>query len=184
MGAWMREIKGIGPVLSAGLLAHIDITKAAHVGHIYSFAGLAPGKVWKKGQKRPWNADLRKLCWLVGESFVKVSGKEDALYGRLYAEKKLQLVEQNEAGEFKEAAEHVLETKNIGKTTDAYKAYIKGKLPKAHVHARARRWTVKIFLAHLHQRWYEQHFNKPAPEPFPFAHLGHADKIEPPPFPE
>jgi hypothetical protein len=34
MGAWMRQIYGIGPVISAGLLAHIDITKAPTVGHI------------------------------------------------------------------------------------------------------------------------------------------------------
>ena len=46
MGSWMREIYGIGPVLSAGLLAHIDIKKAPTVGHIWRYAGLDPTQKW------------------------------------------------------------------------------------------------------------------------------------------
>lgn len=42
MGEWMRAVYGIGPVLSAGLLAHIDIRRAPTVGHIWRFAGLGP----------------------------------------------------------------------------------------------------------------------------------------------
>lgn len=51
MGSWMRQIYGIGPVISAGLLAHIDITKAPTVGHIWRYAGLDPTSRWvgKKG---------------------------------------------------------------------------------------------------------------------------------------
>lgn len=39
-GRWLLSIFGIGPVIAAGLLAHIDIAKAPNVGHIYNFAGL------------------------------------------------------------------------------------------------------------------------------------------------
>jgi hypothetical protein len=46
MGSWMRSIYGIGPVISAGLLAHIDMNRAPTVGHIWSFAGLMEGSVW------------------------------------------------------------------------------------------------------------------------------------------
>jgi hypothetical protein len=46
MGEWMRTVKGIGPVIAAGLLAHIDITKAPTVGHIWRFAGLDPSQRW------------------------------------------------------------------------------------------------------------------------------------------
>ena len=46
MGAWMRQIYGIGPVISAGLLAHIDINKAPTVGHIWRYAGLDPTSKW------------------------------------------------------------------------------------------------------------------------------------------
>ena len=41
MGGWMRQVYGIGPVISAGLLAHIKIERAPTVGHIYSYAGIA-----------------------------------------------------------------------------------------------------------------------------------------------
>src|SRR5262249_29083837 len=43
MGQWLRSVKGIGPVLSAGLLAHLDIEKAPTAGHFWNFAGLNPG---------------------------------------------------------------------------------------------------------------------------------------------
>lgn len=181
VGEWLRSVKGIGPVIAAGLLAHIDIAKAPTVGHIYSFAGLTEHQVWAKGQKRPWNADLKTLCWKAGESFVKVSGDEEAVYGQLYAQRKAKEQARNEAGEYADQAARILKAKNFGKTTDAYKHYSEGKLPPAHIHARAKRWAVKIFLSHLHEVWYEKHYGEPLPARFqyPFAILGHAHKIKP-----
>src|SRR5438309_172619 len=49
---WAMSICGIGPVISSGLAAHIDITRAPTVGHIWRFAGLDPTSKWEKGQKR------------------------------------------------------------------------------------------------------------------------------------
>jgi hypothetical protein len=180
MGDWMRSIKGIGPVISAGMLAHIDIEKAPTVGHIWSFAGLVDGVEWTKGQKRPWNAQLKTLCWKAGESFVKVSGRDDAFYGRIYAERKKQEMARNEAGDFAGQARAKLEKFKIGKNTDAYAAYSIGKLPPGHIHARAKRYTVKLFLSHLHHVWYEIHFGIAPPNPYPIAHMGHAHMIPPP----
>ena len=74
-GQWLKTITGIGPIISAGLLAHIDITQTPTVGHIWSFAGLNPEMTWEKGQKRPYNAKLKVLCWKLGDSFVKQSGR-------------------------------------------------------------------------------------------------------------
>ena len=51
-------------------------------------AGLDPTVTWGKGERRPWNAELKVLCWKLGDSFVKVSNKEGALYGRIYRERK------------------------------------------------------------------------------------------------
>lgn len=53
MGSWMREIHGIGPVLSAGLLAHINIAECPTAGHIWRYAGLDPTFKWlgKDGAK-------------------------------------------------------------------------------------------------------------------------------------
>ena len=72
-GAWLKSNYGIGPVIAAGLLAHIDIRKAPTVGHIWRFAGLDPTTKWEKGQKRPFNAELKTLCWKLGQSFMKFS---------------------------------------------------------------------------------------------------------------
>lgn len=63
VGQWARRIIGIGPALGAGLLANIDITKAPTAGHIWSFAGLHTNVKWEKGQKRPFNPDMKLLCW-------------------------------------------------------------------------------------------------------------------------
>lgn len=43
---WAKGLAGIGPVLAAGLAAHIDITKAKTAGAIWRFAGIEPSAVW------------------------------------------------------------------------------------------------------------------------------------------
>lgn len=178
VGQWMNRQMGIGPIISAGLLAHIDITKAPTVGHIYSFAGVSPHSKWNKGEKRPWNAKLKNIVWKIGQSFVKVSNKEEAIYGRIYKERKLEEIQRNEAGINREAA--LAQASKVGKGTEAYKYYSQGLFPPAHVQARAERFAAKMFLSHVHEVWYEYHYEKPAPEPYPIAHLGHAHKFERP----
>lgn len=180
VGLWARSQDGIGPVLAAGLLAHIDIEKANTAGKLWRFAGLDPTSKWNKGQKRPWNADLKVLCWKIGESFVKVSGKEEAYYGQVYLRRKAYEQMRNDKGELAEQAENILKTKNIGKTTEAYKHYSIGKLPPAHIYARAKRYTVKLFLSHYHEVAYREHFGKAPPLPYAIAHLHHADYLPPP----
>lgn len=169
-GAWAQSIVGIGPVLSAGLLAHIDIAKAPTVGHIWRFAGLDPTSRWEKGQKRPWNAALKVLCWKIGESFVKVSGNPNDVYGKVYLARKEREIRLNEAFAFREQAERKLATVRIGKDTDAYKAYSLGKLPPAHIHARAERYATKLFLSHYHHVAYEVANGVPPPKPYILEH--------------
>jgi len=177
VGQWLQGITGIGPVISAGLLAHIDIEKAPTAGHIWSFAGLNPNAKWEKGQLRPWNAKLKVLCWKAGQSFVKVSNNDKDVYGKLYKERKEYEMAKNEAGDYSGQAEHILATKKIGKDTEAYKHYSQGKLPPAHIQQRAERYAVKIFLSHLHEYWYEQHYGVKPPKPFAIDILGHAHQI-------
>lgn len=177
VGLWSKSVVGIGPVIAAGLLAHIDIEKAPTVGHIWSFAGLDPNQQWKKGERRPWNAQLKTLCWKIGESFVKVSGKEDAVYGRVYAKRKALEMQKNERGEYREQAEAKLAKFKIGKSTEAYAHYSAGRLPPAHIHARAKRYAVKLFLAHWHDVAYRDRHGQPPPMPYAIAQLGHAHVI-------
>lgn len=174
-GRWCVSVHGIAGVLTAGLLSHIDIEKAPNVGHIYSFAGIAPnGKKWNKGEKRPFNAQLKVLCWKIGESFVKVSGKEDAYYGQVYRKAKDRLVQQNDNGMFKDVAAQILKDKKFGKDTDAFKAYSEGKLPPAHVHARAKREAVSLFLSHFWEVLYRYTYpDRECKKPYAISVLGH-----------
>jgi len=295
LSQWSKGITGIGPVLAAGLLAHIDINKAPTAGHIWRYAGLDPTISWrssddcrklvaeafakhdnqldaitaisnefnrsvpnllnlaevewdydddkdsdmgpvfiimekisqsnlaKKLAKRPWNASLKLVCWKLGESFVKVSGNEKDVYGKIYLSRKQYEIERNEAvneiagmdttpttrpaldnsrngvyvgpdgevniagkwyvGGNAIAAAQTLNKKRIGKDTDAYKAYSKGKLPPAHIHARAKRYAVKMFLSHYQEVGYKLEFGKAPPAPYPMAILGHGHYIEPPNVP-
>lgn len=183
VGQWMRAQHGVGPVISAGLLAHIDISRAPTAGHIWSFAGLNPNVKWEKGQKRPFNADFKKLCYLIGECFVKTCNSDKSYYGKMYAERKKQETEANERGDYKEKAAQELATKNYSKNTETYGHLIEGRLSPAHIHARARRYAVKMFLSHLHHVMYVKMLGVEPPKPFALAHLGHVH-IVPPPYQE
>lgn len=181
MGAWLRGIHGIGPVLAAGLLAHIDISKSKTAGHIWSFAGYNPNMVWEKGQKRPFNMALKVLCFKIGDSFLKTSGSEKAYYGKLYQQRKAYEVERNETGQLAHRAEEELQKRKYSKETETYKCLIQGKLSPGHLDARARRWAVKIMLSHLQAEWWRREFNEEPPVPYALEHKGHVHYIEPPP---
>ena len=180
IGRWLKSIYGIGPVISAGLIAHIDIKLSPTAGHLWSFAGLNPEQVWEKHQRRPWNARLKTLTWKVGQSFLKFSNVEECRYGRLYRERKAQEVARNDSGANANAAAAILQRKNIGKTTEAYKHLSSGKLPPAQVDARARRFVVKLFLSHLQLVWWFMDQGKLPPAPYAIAHGGHAHFLAPP----
>lgn len=263
VGAWIKGLFGFGPVLAAGLVAHIDIEQAPTAGHIWSYAGIVPGKEWvsrersaawvkengldhvkaaldfnrnpenilamathdSEGNKiemtakslaaaisrRPWNPELKKLCFKIGECMVKFANNEECHYGHIYRERKLMEWDRNLGGVFTEQAK--MDAERYGRSTEAYlwtggyyKAEdvrkmiekgvsltpdqlkkIKGEkgsgthmLPPAHIHARARRYAVKIFLSHLHEVWYETHFKRRVPNPFVIEHMGHVHRIKVP----
>lgn len=181
MGQWMRSICGIGPVISAGILANIDIEKAPTAGHLWSYAGLLPDSRKVRGEKLAYNAGLKTLLvFKLGECFVKVQNNENDIYGKIYAERKAWESKKNENGEYAEYAKQMLERKSYAKTTEAYKALSQGKLPLAQIHARARRYAVKMFVSHLQEVWYFQHYGVLPPAPYVFVHLGHAHYICPP----
>lgn len=179
VGRWCKSITGIGPVITAGLIAHIDITRANTVAKVWSHAGLNPEMVWEKGQKRPFNMRLKTLCaFKLGESFVKVHNKDSDIYGKIYVYRKNIEIARNDAGLFAETAAKDLP--RFSKSTDAYKSYVIGKLPPARIHARARRYAVKMFLAHYHMIAFWNHYGFLPPFPFVFEHLHHIDIILPP----
>lgn len=182
IGQWLQSLVGVGPVISAGLLAELDVRGKTTYGHFHRFAGLDPTMEWKEGEERPWNQDLKILVvFKAGDSFIKQQNREGCLYGKLYAERRAKDDAINAAGGFKETAESLLS--KFTRDTVSRASYKKGELPKGHLLSRARRYAAKIFLSHVHHAMYEDYYSFPPPKPYPIAHLGHADYIPVPNWP-
>ena len=179
VGLWMQSIYGIGPVLSAAMLCNLDIRKAPTVGHWWRFAGLDPTSKWEKGQKRPWNAKLKAiLTYRMGECFVKFQNRDECQYGKLFAERKAMLAEQNARGEFKATADAELESK--GKRmqhTQRIQHWREGHLAPAHIHDRARRWVVKLFLSHIHRVMHLDFHGTEPPKPYVLTLPNHVHEV-------
>lgn len=190
-------VAGVSYSLAESLMAERPIHIDNAIGHACQELNIDPrsvyeglyadaGKVDQQAvrsllAKRPWNGNLKVLCWKLGDSFVKQSSRPNAFYGRLYRERKAQEVERNEAGEFKDQAAETLATKRIqDKLTRAI--YEAGMLPPGRLDLRARRWAVKIFIAHWHDVAYREHYRKDPPKPWVFAWGGgdHAHMIDVP----
>ena len=186
VGGWLQSQIGIGPVISAAMIANFDIRKAPTVGHFWRFAGLDPTCVWEKGKTRPYNAKLKAICvYKMGECFVKFQNNKNDYYGHLFAQKKADLTGQNMRREFapfaaKEIEEH--RGKKCGsrkwESLDRWKDWEDGRICQQNIHDRARRWTVKLFLSHLHEVMYRDFWGKEPPAPFVFSLSGHSHKIE------
>ena len=177
IGQWLLSITGIGPVIAAGLIAEFDPSKSINSSSFLRFAGLI-NEPWEKGQKRPYNAKAKTLAaFKLGESFVKVQNNDNDFYGKLFAKRKAKLIEENEALLFKDVA--LEKAQKVGKSTEAYKSYSIGKLPPAHIHARARRYAVTIFLCHFHET-YRRVLDLPVRAPYILENSLHDTYIAPP----
>ena len=145
---WAYSQWGIGPIIASGLAAHINVEKAKHISSVWKYAGYAPGADRRvKGQKLPYCGPLKLVCWKLGDSFMKISGKEDAFYGQEFKKFKAREIERNNAGEYKKQADRELRTKDI-KDAPTLERLRSGKLTDGHLNERAKRLTIKLFLAH------------------------------------
>ena len=132
--------------------------------------------------RRPYNDDLKKLMWKIAEQVCSFHAKsEKSFYGPLYFQRLAYETKKNEAGDYADIAAAKLN--KVGKATKSYAAYKEGKLGEAEINNRARRWTVKLFLAHYHHVAYNLEFGKNPPNPYAFAILGHSKIIGPPNWP-
>lgn len=127
--------------------------------------------------KRPWNGSLKRLCYLMGESFTKVSNNESDVYGKVYKARKQYETAKNEKGEYANQASEALATKNFGVDTEARKHYLQGHLPPARINRRAQRYAVKLFLSDLHCVMHWCRYGTLPPKPYVIDHLGHADYV-------
>lgn len=181
-GRWALAQHGIGPVFAAGLVAHIDITRAPTAGSVWRYAGLDPTNIWSKGSKRPWNPDLKNLSWKIGQSFMRLASHDDCYYGKLYLADKLRRTNKNKAGDYADAAQTALQSKDWNDAT-ARAILESGHLPDSQIDAQARRFAVKIFLSHYHAVAYQDHHGLPAPRPYIIDHGDRTEELTIPHFP-
>jgi hypothetical protein len=184
LGIWARSNKGVGPVIAAGLLAHIDLDRCTTAGGIWRFSGLDPTSTWGKGERRPWNARLKTLCWKIGQSFMKLHNDEDCFYGKLYSQRKAYEVERNESGGNAATAAESLAAKKF-RESDTKKAYEAGMLPDGRIELRAERYAVKLFLSHYFAVGYMLKNGPGSKPPIPYAIAfgGHVHEIQIPGWP-
>lgn len=177
-GRWCLAVVGVGPILAAGLLAHSNHEDPfPTAGKLWRYAGLDPTVRWEPGQPRPYNAQLKVLCYKLGESFMKFSNHPSCYYGHIYRARKEQEQRKNEAGKFKDLAARALA---YAKDPASRAYYEQGKLPPGRIELRARRYAVKLFLAHYQEvLWFCRYRTLP-PKPYVLEFLGKNTWIAPP----
>ena len=190
MSTWLGSIKGIGPILTAGFVTIFDITKAPTAGHFWSYAGLTPNSIRRRGEPCNYNPLAKVLCFKAAMSFALTAGKklEDgtidttnaSYYGKLYRLRREYENAHNTPEHHAEYCKLTLASKNYERDTIAKKCYLEGIFPPAHIDMRARRWTARMFLAHLHEVWFEEFYKQPAPIPYAQKYLDHVHVIKPP----
>lgn len=201
-GEWAMSIHGIGPVIAAGLLAHINVNPwkclceedrctpeqpgegcehrpVRTAGGVWAFAGLDPNAVWEKGGVRPWNARLKVLAWKIGDSFMKQRNNPKDFYGKIYEADKARRVTKNESGGFSDLAAKALEERKI-KDKKLRTTYEAGRLPDGRIEQQAQRCAAKMFLSHYFEVAYECKFGERAPGPYSIEQQGHVHYIAPP----
>jgi hypothetical protein len=173
VGQWMLAQYGVGPVIAAGMLAHLDIERAPTAGHFWSFSGLNPAQKWEKGQKRPYCAAMKQLCFHFGECVKRTSGAEESFYGKLYRERKALIVARNEEGYNAERAKTFKTA-----SAEVRKQLAEGMLPAGNLDRQACNYAAKIFLSHLHAVMFFDRYKLSAPMPYSIAMLKHVHFIE------
>jgi hypothetical protein len=179
MGQWAQSFVGVGPIISAALLATINMDIATTPSKVWRFYGLDPTVVWKKGEKRPWSALGKQIAFKLGDSFCKFHNRDDCVFGKLYAQRKALEIQRNDNGMNAETARKTLEIKKFSsKAKETRLIYEAGKLPDGRLELRARRWAVKIFLREWWCEAYRRKFKKEPPPPYPIEKLGHSTLIK------
>ena len=70
MWPWLSSVKGVGSLHAAVILSEVDIEKADTISSLWKFAGYCPGPRPRRGEKRWYNAFLKRTLYLVGQRFI------------------------------------------------------------------------------------------------------------------
>ncbi len=168
---WMKHVRGLGDTLAVQLIAHIQpIRDFENVAKLWAYAGykVVDGEAERRqrGKQSRWNPDLKLVCYQLGDCFVKAGGPYRELYDRYKARDRA--VHPEPVPKVDTKGQPVKD--RDGK---AWKLYTPG-----HMHKRAMRYAVKLFLSHLWQVWRELE-GLPVRAPYPIEVLGHGTIISP-----
>jgi len=168
---WMSGIKGIGPRISASVIALVDpIEGFDTISKLWAYAGsdvvngVGTNKNSMNGRKYNW--ELKCLvCEKIPAQFIK--------QGKFYRE----LYDRVKTG-YKERHPEAIES---GALTKAGKPRMK--YTPIHIERMTRRKVGKIFIAHVWLKWREAE-GLPCRGPWVLEHGGHTTMIDPPESPE
>lgn len=126
--AWFKDVKGIGPVMAAGIIAwRDDISKSDNVSTFWKYHGFSPGQGRQKGSKLDYNPKAKTHAYKCGIQLLKAKGKYADLY---YAAKSKY-----------ESREDIKQLHESGDARGGMKSY------KLHIHYMALRSMIKRFLS-------------------------------------
>lgn len=128
--SWLKHVKGVGPMMGAGLIAWIDdIGRFDTVSKLWQYSGFGkPGQKRARGEKGDWNPRMRTHVWKVVKQMLMA---KNPFYREHYDEAKAQY-----------SAREDIKEMHKGK-----KGY------KGHIDAMAKRKVAKLFLSHLWDVW-------------------------------
>ncbi len=170
---WFSRVKGVGRENIGKVIGLIDIEKANTISALWKFAGYAVenGKAPKRkkdGGKLSYNSRLRSMCWRLGGSLMKASGK----FYDCYSKEKDKYVQKCLSNGIKIVPASQL-PKNNGKRYEP-----EGVISEGHIHNYALRKMIKLFLACLWLVWREV-VELPTRAPYSHEYQGHTTMISP-----
>ena len=146
---WFKDVKGIGKIMAAGLIAwRDDINKAGTISAFWKYHGLAPSQSKRhKGEKLDYNPKAKTHAWKCGMQLLKAKGH----YTDIYYDSKAKYEARKD---IKEKHEHIIGyVVRNGKKVEKYEAEGGMKSYKLHIHYMALRKMIKRFLADTWVAW-------------------------------
>ena len=180
------HVKGVAEVLAGAMMSGIeDIGRFANVAKLWKYCGVGindDGSIQKRkrGEKINYSPFLKTACWKIGESFVKTGdrGYYGSMYQKYKADELRKLTKQGytvlPSDDVKKKIEEA-QKKDKDATYESLKMFSQG-----HIHNRAKRKTVKLFLSHLWSVWREME-DLPITKPYIIANEPEKHHYYPPP---
>jgi len=170
---WFSRVKGVGAENIAKVVAAIDIHKAPTISSLWKFSGRAPqdGHAPKRtrGEKLPYNSQLRAMTWRLGTSLLRARGKfyqkylsyKDAYYQR-----------------FLNQGYRIVPASALPRDRNGRRYEAEGVISEGHIHNLALNKMIKLFEACLWLVWREAE-GLPLTRPYAIDKLGHNSFIDP-----